>query len=55
MATAPRWRLIKRHMAMRCGIGPVWQPRYWEHLIRDEADFRHHVEYIHFNPVRHDT
>ncbi|MCH8152146.1 MAG: transposase [Planctomycetes bacterium] len=31
----------------------VWQRRFWEHTILDEADFIHHVEYIHFNPVRH--
>ena len=31
----------------------VWQRRYWEHVIRDEEDFARHVEYIHFNPVKH--
>ena len=31
----------------------VWQRRYWEHLIRDEADWGRHVDYIHYNPVRH--
>lgn len=31
----------------------IWQRRYWEHLIRDERDLRHHVDYIHFNPVKH--
>ena len=31
----------------------IWQRRYWEHLIRDDDDFRRHVEYIHFNPVKH--
>jgi hypothetical protein len=31
----------------------VWQRRYWEHLIRDDNDLRRHVEYIHFNPVKH--
>ena len=31
----------------------VWQRRFWEHRIRDEADFRTHVDYIHFNPVKH--
>ncbi len=30
-----------------------WQPRFWEHTIRDDEDFRRHVDYIHFNPVRH--
>jgi putative transposase len=31
----------------------IWQRRFWEHIIRDEQDFKHHVEYIHYNPVRH--
>jgi putative transposase len=30
-----------------------WQRRFWEHTIRDDADYARHVEYIHFNPVRH--
>lgn len=25
----------------------IWQRRYGEHLIRDEADLRHHVDYVH--------
>jgi len=31
----------------------IWQRRYWEHLIRDENDLRRHIDYIHFNPVKH--
>jgi len=31
----------------------VWQRRFWEHQIRDELDFAQHVDYIHYNPVRH--
>ncbi|MBI1367742.1 MAG: transposase [Planctomycetes bacterium] len=31
----------------------VWQPRFYEHTIRDEDDLRAHVEYIHYNPVKH--
>ena len=33
--------------------GTVWQSRFWDHVIRDEVDYRHHVDYIHFNPVKH--
>jgi putative transposase len=33
--------------------GTLWQRRYWEHQIRDEKDYRAHVDYIHFNPVKH--
>jgi putative transposase len=31
----------------------IWQRRFWEHYIRDEEDWRRHVDYIHFNPVKH--
>jgi putative transposase len=31
----------------------IWQRRYWEHQIRDETDLARHVDYIHFNPVKH--
>jgi len=31
----------------------IWQRRYWEHMIRDEEDFMRHVNYIHYNPVKH--
>ncbi len=31
----------------------VWQRRYFEHTIRDENDFQAHLDYIHFNPVKH--
>jgi putative transposase len=31
----------------------VWQPRFWEHRIRDEDDYLHHRDYIHLNPVKH--
>jgi putative transposase len=30
----------------------IWQRRFWEHLIHDEQDYEHHVNYIHFNPVK---
>jgi len=31
----------------------IWQRRFWEHAIRDEDDWRKHVDYIHYNPVKH--
>jgi putative transposase len=62
---ASRWSLIKSNFSR--GIAPerrsqsqlskrekgVWQRRYWEHAIRDEDDFDRHIDYIHFNPVKH--
>jgi putative transposase len=31
----------------------IWLRRYWEHAIRNEADLERHVDYIHYNPVKH--
>ena len=31
----------------------IWQRRFWEHAIRDEQDFENHLNYIHYNPVKH--
>jgi len=31
----------------------IWQRRFHEHMIRDEWDFERHMDYIHFNPVKH--
>ena len=55
---ATRWRLIKtwftKHYEVRPGHRKsLWQPRYWEHLLRDELDYQRHIEYIHYNPVKH--
>jgi len=30
-----------------------WQKRFWDHIIRDERDFERHLDYIHYNPVKH--
>ncbi|WP_251358808.1 transposase [Kangiella sp. TOML190] len=52
--------LIKQHFTRHLNqLNPnsskpvVWQKRFWEHLIRDPQDFENHVNYIHYNPVRH--
>ena len=37
----------------RKGERGIWQRRYWEHLIRDENDLGAHMDYIHWNPVKH--
>ena len=63
---ATRWRLIKMDFSKalprterlsevraRRGERGVWQRRYWEHLIRDEEDFRAHMDYVHINPMKH--
>ena len=61
-----RWRLIKAGFSRGLPHGErisasrlrkrergIWQRRYWEHTLRDEDDFARHVDYIHFNPVKH--
>jgi len=37
----------------RRGERGLWQRRFWEHLIKDEADYRAHMDYVHINPVKH--
>jgi len=37
----------------RKGEQAIWQRRFWEHRNRTESDFSHHVDYIHYNPVKH--
>lgn len=39
-----------RRRERRCG---VWQPRFWEHTLKDDHDFERHFDYLHFNPVKH--
>jgi putative transposase len=31
----------------------IWQRRFWEHTIKDERDYRHHIDYVHVNPFKH--
>ncbi|MFT5663035.1 MAG: putative transposase [Gammaproteobacteria bacterium] len=31
----------------------IWQRRFWEHSIRDESDYKAHMDYLHNNPVKH--
>ena len=63
---ATRWGLIKagcsrglprteRISASRRTRGErrLWQRRFWEHQIRDDADYAAHIDYIHYNPVKH--
>ena len=46
-------KLKDRKSQIANGERGIWQCRYWEHCIRDERDFENHLEYIHFNPVKH--
>ena len=33
--------------------GNIWQHRFWDHIIRNQEDFNNHINYIHYNPVKH--
>jgi putative transposase len=46
----PEWMTASKHKHRE---STLWQRRYWEHQIRDEADFRRHMNYLHWNPVKH--
>jgi putative transposase len=61
-----RWKAIKAafskklpngeaRSASRAGKGErgIWQRRFWEHTIRDDRDYVAHIDYVHFNPVKH--
>ncbi|MGI4797818.1 MAG: REP-associated tyrosine transposase [Janthinobacterium lividum] len=61
-----RWRMIKTIFSKALpGLGTpsevmvrreergIWQRRYWEHTIRDARDYAAHMDYTHFNPVKH--
>jgi putative transposase len=66
---ATRWMLLKQSFTGRLHAGgyltqsaaekrrkgqrSLWQQRFWEHQIRDDDDYARHVDYIHFNPVKH--
>lgn len=65
---AARWAIIKRRVARECAaiVGALpsisrirrnehmfWQRRFWEHQIRDADDLTRHLDYIHWNPVKH--
>jgi len=63
-----RWRLVKYYFSLNCekqyrgdvsdsrerkNEQTIWQRRFWEHVIRDDDDYAKHVDYIHYNPVKH--
>jgi putative transposase len=48
----PRTEPVSPVMTKR-GERGIWQRRYWEHTIRDDRDYAAHMDYTHFNPVKH--
>lgn len=49
----PPYEREKCARALHCCHNNIWQHRYYEHTIRDEEDFNNHLDYIHYNPVKH--
>ncbi len=43
----------KKHRYRMKIDGQVWQKRFWDHIIRDEIDLNNHIDYIHYNPIKH--
>jgi putative transposase len=61
-----RWRAVKKAFTksipadeqrsavrVRRSERGIWQRRFWEHTIRDDRDYASHMDYVHFNPVKH--
>jgi putative transposase len=52
-----RWSIIKRKFTQAYVDDKkkpsFWQNRFWAHLITDEKDYENHLNYIHYNPVKH--
>ncbi|PKO04767.1 MAG: transposase [Chloroflexi bacterium HGW-Chloroflexi-3] len=59
-------RLFTKHYLIEIGPGAhrnesrqkrreaaIWQRRFWEHVIQDDMDFERHLDYIHYNPIKH--
>jgi putative transposase len=44
---------MKLRVVRRAGIGLFWQNRFHDHVIRNDRDLRTHLDYLHYNPVRH--
>ena len=44
---------VSQRAVRKEGERGIWQRRFWEHCIRDEMDYRTHIDYIHINPVKH--
>jgi putative transposase len=44
---------IRSESRVRRGEAAIWQRRFLEHTIRDQTDLNHHLDYIHYNPVKH--
>jgi putative transposase len=49
-------KMLPRHVSFsrqKHRESDVWQRRFWEHTIQHETDLANHLDYIHYNPVKH--
>lgn len=46
----PEWLTVSKQKHRE---STIWQRRFWEHQIRDDIDFAKHLDYLHYNPVKH--
>ena len=49
------WQDLKKDFTRRTATESPspWQPRFWEHTIRDAVDLQRHIDYVHINPMKH--
>ncbi|MCP4567201.1 MAG: transposase [FCB group bacterium] len=43
--------LYRKHVHIKSGR--IWQHHFWDHIIRNNDDMNRHIDYIHYNPVKH--
>jgi putative transposase len=50
-----KWNYLREYKKLHGiqGSLSLWQKRFWDHVIRDEKDLQTHVDYVHYNPVKH--
>ena len=49
----PSMAAALRALRVQIRSGRIVERRFWEHAIRDEGDYARHLDYVHFNPVKH--
>ena len=51
--TSGLYRQVRSASRVKKREAGVWQRRYYEHTIRNEKELMSHIDYIHYNPVKH--
>ena len=55
MIQSIKWNFTRNYKALHSIADSLsgWQDRFWDHVIRDDRDLGRHIDYIHYNPVKH--